>query len=149
MGNSPWVSFSQKSQPDPLVDGFDKVRAIIREQAETQIRPAVRKCRACEKKFEPRRYDHVFCCGRCRDIFRRVLHKMEGKCTDCGKEPEDGYTRCRNCRTTNNRQRAEKRKADNAAVQERHRRAGNNTRLAKTRQDKRLAEKLEAVSRRV
>lgn len=115
MGRSPWESFSRQSQPDPLVDGFDKVRAIIREQAQVQIRPPVRLCRACECRFEPRRHDHVFCSSRCRDVFRRVLHRMQGRCTDCGREPEGGYTRCGECRTRNNRQRAEKRRADREA----------------------------------
>ena len=49
MGNSPWESFNAKSAPDPLVDGFDRVRAIIREQAEVQMRPAVRLCRVLRR----------------------------------------------------------------------------------------------------
>lgn len=95
---SPWQSFHQKSPPDPLTDGYDKVRAIIREQAARQgmagsgkpFRSVNRYCRACEKVFETGSNTHVFCSAACRRDFHKALMMAEGRCRQCRgvKEPD-------------------------------------------------------------
>ncbi|MXZ79867.1 MAG: hypothetical protein F4Z15_00500 [Gammaproteobacteria bacterium] len=64
------------TQPDPLTDGYDKVREYIRHQDLLEARPKVRRCRACEKPFEPRRRDHHFCTKSCCHAFHGALRKL-------------------------------------------------------------------------
>ena len=146
---SPWESFTQKPQPDPLVDGYDKVRAIIREQAAVQMRPAARYCRACEEVFAPKRADHNFCCGRCRDRFVKALRKHEGRCTACGGRRDDHCQTCSACREKSNRSRAEKRREETGRLQEDARRKGKNSRLDESIRKASREAGRESISRRL